>query len=72
MTKKRTKKLKMFVWQGVLCDYTSGMICAAAYDAEHARRLVIKKSGGLISSGEIAAEPTVVKQPRAFWVYGGG
>ena len=31
--------MKMFVWDDVLCDYTSGMICINAESVVHAREI---------------------------------
>jgi hypothetical protein len=34
------KRLKLFVWRGVYNDYTEGMACALAKDADEARRII--------------------------------
>ncbi len=62
--------LKLFVWEDVLRDYTSGMMVALAHDVDEARALLRKE---LDYSNEMNAEPThVVENPAAFYVYGGG
>jgi hypothetical protein len=33
--------LKLFVWEGVLRDYTPGIAFALAHDADEARRLIV-------------------------------
>jgi hypothetical protein len=39
------KKLKLYVWEDVLEDYTSGMAVALAPDVETALKLLSKKAG---------------------------
>lgn len=54
-------KLKMFVWQGVLQDYTCGMVAVLAYDVDHARKLAYQKC-----NYKLDAEPKIVTEPEAF------
>lgn len=72
--KKRKKVLRLYVWEGVLSDYTSGMAVALASSVEDARAQLKKKmlDGGITMSAEFDAEPLVVSKPAAFYVYGGG
>jgi len=35
------KKLKLFVWRDVLCDYTCGLIAAIAHDEDEARDTIM-------------------------------
>ena len=84
--KRRGRKLKLFVWEGVLTDYTSGVIFALARDAQHARELVCAKEGINPKTGksltnseytprvwlDMKKEPQVVTKPEAFLVWGGG
>ena len=37
------KNLKLFVWEGVLCDYTCGMICVLASSEQEAFDLLYEK-----------------------------
>lgn len=50
--------MKLFVWDGVFVDYTSGIAFALATDADEARRLVadayIDRYGGKIGDAEVA------------------
>lgn len=64
------KKLKLFVWEKVFQDYSHGMACALAQDAEQARELIAKKMGHL--HGDLAETPRVIDAPEGFYVYGGG
>ncbi len=66
------KKLKMFVWQGpgVLQDYSSGMICALAFDLEQAVKLIREKMG--YDADYPVDKYKVVEEPEAFCCYGGG
>lgn len=70
----REETLKMFVWTGVLSDYTSGMVCVLAHSKEEAYDIVRKtESLSDSSKGEILAmEPETVSKPSLVCVYGGG
>lgn len=67
---KSKKPLKLFVWEGVLKDYTAGAAWALARDAEHARKLIAEAMGRFES--DLAIEPEIVTRPKGFYVYGGG
>jgi hypothetical protein len=64
--------LKLFVWEGdgVLTDYTNGLIVALAHDLEEAQRLFYDKCdwGGTPPIERLR----VVEWPEAFYVWGGG
>jgi len=36
------KKLQLYVWEGVLCDYTDGIMFALAHDVEEAKLAIVK------------------------------
>lgn len=38
----KTKQLKLYIWEDVLCDYTCGVMFALAHNEDEARRLVLK------------------------------
>jgi len=69
------KKLKLYVWEGVLTDWTSGMAVALASSPEEAKAQLIKAGvyehswDGLKLDG---VEPYVTEEPSGFFVYGGG
>jgi len=67
------KKLKLFVWEGdgVLTDYTNGMICVLAYDFEHAINLIKKECSSCMNSFPVDKYKVITK-PKAFVCYGGG
>ena len=69
---KMTKQLKMFIWQDVLTDYTSGMVAIYAYDLEHALELARNKFEPYIVEGFSGYPYEVITEPDAFYVYGGG
>ena len=75
--KKKKKPLHLYVWEGVLTDYTSGVIFALAESEEKAREQVRKKyvsngdSGSRIER-DMAATPLKLTRPDAFAVWGGG
>lgn len=69
-------KMKLYVWEGVLTDYSDGIIVAMAPDLKTARRVAIK-SGGAISGRQIQNEimkkrPWVSSRPSGAYCYGGG
>lgn len=70
----KARKLRLYVWEGVFTDYTSGMAAVLAFDVDHARRLLRKELGDLSGyMDEIdRKEPTSVGRPAAFFVAGGG
>lgn len=65
------KKLKMYVWEDVLEDYSPGMMCALATSPDHARNLLLKKCPH-IPEDDLAREPKTVCSPEGFVVWGGG
>ena len=65
------RPLKMFVWEGVLRDYTDGMVVAVAHDLEEALRIVRRTSEQAYNEVK-DLEPLVVDSPSAFVAYGGG
>ena len=66
-------KLKLFVWEGdgVLTDYTNGMICVLAEDLQQALKLIDKKCDYCMKSFPVN-DYKVVEEPEAFICYGGG
>jgi hypothetical protein len=73
MKTKKQKKLKLYVWEDVLTDYSSGIIFAYAYSEDRARKLVLKKSGESNTvKNDISGKPLVVTKSSAFLVWGGG
>ena len=65
------KQLKLYVWEGVLTDYTSGMICILAYDLEQAKELLLKKYPAYYAD-DFGHPHKEITEPEAFAVYGGG
>ena len=63
-------KLKPFVWEDVLCDYTCGVMFALAHDVEEARALILDQSNYV--GDELDQEPREVTTPTGFVVWGGG
>jgi len=58
------RKLKLYVWENVLREYTCGVMFALAYSVADARKLIIKKEGWSKDSpgfNELTAKPRVVK-----------
>lgn len=78
MEVKPVRKLRLFVWADVFCDYTSGIAFALAYDADHARKLIVRSylSGSRIHYDrvmkELADDPKVYSRPHGDSCSGGG
>lgn len=70
----RARKLRLYVWEGVFADWSSGIGFALAYDADHARRLILKSRGFQSKDDEkdLAAKPRVYSRPHGGSVSGGG
>ena len=68
------KKLKLFIWRGILTDYTSGIAFALAHDVEEARALVMADIGydSGTAKSDLAAEPEVFEGPKGGHCWGGG
>lgn len=66
-------EMKLFVWEGdgVLQDYTSGMICVLAHDLEEALKLIKEKCDYCMGAFDPSAYK-IVEKPEAFVCYGGG
>jgi hypothetical protein len=64
--------MKLFLWEDVLTDYTSGVIFAFAETADEARD-IIKKDVNCCSSvlKEIKALPQIITEPMGFILWGG-
>lgn len=73
-------KLKMFVWEDILTDYTSGIVCVLAHSKEEAYEVMKRKSEDQEEGWfwkwaleeVINMEPKVIEKPDAVGVSGGG
>ena len=65
--------MKVYFWDNVLTDYTSGMMVAVASSVEEAREVILKECN-YIPKGDLAKEPQVfdIDNPCAFICWGGG
>ena len=63
--------LKLFVWEDVLRDYTSGIMFALAPDVETARKMLLEHTY-YIPDDDLSQEPKVYTSPVAIALYGGG
>jgi hypothetical protein len=68
------KRLKLFVWQDVLVDWTSGIIFALAENENQAREMVVANYSGTteIVCREMGKPPEVYDEPVGFALWGGG
>ena len=64
------KKLKLYVWEDVLRDWSAGVMFAMAYSPKHARKLILKACNYV--GDDLNGEPKVVTKPEGFVVWGGG
>lgn len=65
--------LKLYVWKGVLTDYTSGIMFALARNVKEARELALKDAGGgPHAESDLKQRPKVYHSPVGFAVWGGG
>lgn len=72
------KVLKLYIWTGVLSDYTSGVAFALAYNITQARKLVLahyKKQTGYVNESLahdlMKIKPIVKITPTAYTLSGG-
>jgi hypothetical protein len=60
--------MKLFVWEGVLRDYTAGIAFALAETSDDARKLIADSCGEYVLS-ELGQPPDVYDSPVGFAVY---
>ena len=68
------KKLKLFVWDGVLEDWSGGLAVAYAYTVEEAVEMLKKELSKDHFDGTKfdGVEPEVFDGPTTAWCFGGG
>lgn len=68
------KKLKLFVWENVLRDYTAGMVVILAKDLDDALKVFRKKfpNDDYIIEAFAGYPYKIITEPDAFYIYGGG
>ena len=66
------RKLKLFVWEDVLTDYTSGAMVATGRNVEEARKAILEKCN-YVDKADLALEPKEVDltEPWALVQWGG-
>ena len=71
--KEMDSKLKLFVWEGegILQDWTSGMVCVLATNLKQAFDLIREKYDDYYLNDLARIEPKIIEEPEAFAVYGG-
>ena len=70
MCKDEQNKLKLYVWEGVLTDYTDGIMFALAGSVGEARELILK-ADKCVRESELKQEPQVFDSPIGFALWGG-
>lgn len=69
------KKMKLFIWHEIRCDYTCGIGFAMAHDVEEAREVIKKNSEDWewgCYKGELMNDYEVHEVPFGAWTSGGG
>jgi len=72
------KDLKLFIWENVLTDYTSGIAFALAENAEQAREIIFakfEKEEQYLSDtvkADLSDEPEMIDNKAGFYLWGGG
>jgi hypothetical protein len=66
------RKLRLYVWENVLTDYSSGIMFALARDVEEARKVIMTSAPFNSVENELKQEPKVFDEPCGFVVWGGG
>jgi hypothetical protein len=72
------KDLKLFIWENVLTNHTSGIAFALAENLEEARKVILdkcEKECGYTPKTlqiDLASEPKVIDNSEGFYVWGGG
>lgn len=64
-------ELRLFVWTGVLCDYTEGVMFALAHNVDEARALLLAGCEYL-PENDLAKTPDEYTAPFAMDIWGGG
>jgi len=74
----KMKDLKLFIWEDVLSDHTSGIAFALAENVEEAREIILAKGlaeDGYISNtlkSDLTSAHKVVDNKQGFYIWGGG
>jgi hypothetical protein len=66
------RKLKLYVWENVLRDYTPGIMFAMAHTVHEARKIILTKYDMLSMKSELAQKPQAISKPDGFALWGGG
>lgn len=67
------KKLKLYVWEEVLCDYKPGIMFAIASSIENARKQILEKEEFVIPEDlEKIPDEYDFTLPHAWVLWGGG
>lgn len=71
--------MKLYVWEGVLADYTSGIAFALANSVEEAKSAILHKYACEVGGKNSAlinelknSEPQIIDTVEGFFVFGGG
>src|SRR5690348_5914443 len=64
-------RVRLYVWDGVLTDYSSGIAFAMAESEEEARRVILEKAQDYekdLLERDMAQPPTVYTEPAGFFL----
>lgn len=67
------KKLRLYVWEHVLIDYSEGIMFALASSKEEAKSLILAKMGydSSTAKSDLQSEPRIIEQAEGFAIWGG-
>ena len=71
LTMPMNPNLKLYVWEGVLVDYTSGIMFALATSVGEARKLILNESDTFTVKRDLKKEPAVYTTKVGFYLWGG-
>lgn len=71
MKNKKAKKLKLYVWEDVLTDWSSGVMFALASSPDEARKVILEKTDSPRIAADLQQEPVEIDKPEGFYVFGG-
>lgn len=64
--------MKLYVWEGVLIDYSSGVMFALANSVDEARELILNDCRLGRVEEDLKGTPDVYTDPIGFTIWGGG
>ena len=67
----KKEPLKLYVWEGVLCDYTCGMAVVLAHNLDEVKLIIGRDFPDYVVEQLPLGQCQRVTEPKGFYVYGG-